>query len=72
MKRPTKQFRKKCSDGGARVCVCVKTSENLSFYISGITLLIELKFGVHLKQSLISFSHKLIHGLGFHDDFNFV
>ena len=28
------------------VCVCIKTSKNWSFCISGITLPIELKFGV--------------------------
>ena len=33
------------------MCVCVKTSENLSFCMSGITQPIKLKFGVHLKQA---------------------
>ena len=33
------------------MCVCVKTSENSNIYILGIILPIELKFGVHLKQT---------------------
>ena len=55
------------------VCVChVKTSENSSFCISGITRPIELKFGVSLKQMqrLLSYQFRwLIHG--FYNDSNF-
>ena len=39
-----KKFRDVC------VSVCIKTLENSGFCISGITWLIELKLGVHLKQ----------------------
>ena len=44
VKRPEKWFGSVCG------CVYVKTSENSSLCISGITRPIELKFGVHLKQ----------------------
>ena len=53
------------------MCVRVQTS---SFCISGITRPVELKFDVQVDAafSLISFSLKLIHGLGFYDDLNFL
>ena len=58
----------------AWMCVCVKTSENLKFCISGITQTIELKFApqAHAALPLVLFSFKLIHGLGFYDNFNFL
>ena len=51
--------------------VCVKNSKSPNICISGIVKINELSFHDGLI-SAISFSLKLIHGLGFRDDFNFM
>ena len=55
VKRPEKLFGKMsgcvCVCVRARALIHVKSAENSSFCISGITQPIELKFGVHLKQT---------------------
>ena len=58
------------------VSMCVKTSENSSFRISGITRPFTLKFGVHLKQTQpflwYHFRKNWFIRLGFSDDLNFL